>query len=112
MTQEVGESGGSIRPRPLRIVMIALLAAAALTLAYPMSARKGARPGTEGSATTTTATAVARPAASEDPQLAFSMRTVVRPSTVAESHSERQKAVHVPESLPQFEGYVARPAHD
>ena len=90
MTQDGPEAGAQIRPRPVRIVIIALLAAIALTLAYPMSARKSA-PG--------------------QPQLSFSMRTVVRPVARADTPSDRQARVpHPADSEPKFEGYVPHPA--
>ena len=112
MTQDGPEAGAQIRPRPVRIVIIALLAAVALTLAYPMSARKTARGeddrriGAPGGA----AASEASRARQADPQLSFSMRTVVRPAE-ADTGSARQKPVaHPADSAPKFEGYVQQQA--
>ena len=104
MTQEMSEPGGTIRPRPVRIVMIALLAAVALTLAYPMSARKSTHAGTVESAAP-----VAKQAEATDPQLRFSMRTVVRPVNPAEK-TPSQPAERASDSAPKVEGYVTEPA--
>ena len=108
MTQDGPESGAQIRPRPVRIVIIALLAAVALTLAYPMSARKSGRGGDDRPLGTTGAVAAsdASHARQADPQLSFSMRTVVRPAEAGTASSRQKAPAHQADSAPKFEGYV------
>jgi hypothetical protein len=87
--------------------MIALLAAVALTLAYPMSARRSTHAGNvQGVKTADRAVKVAEQA---DPQLRFSMRTVVRPDGNAQKLSDSKTPVHAADAAPKFEGYVNQP---
>jgi len=112
MRNDVVESSERKRLRPVvRKVALAVLATVALTLAYPTSARKAARTNEGGQpAMTASVTADrAKQVREADPQLSFSMRTVVRPAvdTTTGTDSTRPVAKPAVDTTPKFEGYIA-----
>ena len=110
----IGWRGRAKLQPSVRKVLLVLLAVVALTMAYPMSARRQS---------TSAASHAPRPAApitgavdvaaqdQADPQLSFSMRTVVYPTVAAESHEGHKATVGTGvDTAPTFEGYINPPA--
>jgi hypothetical protein len=98
----------------VRTVILVALAVVALTMAYPMSARRSGTAPAER--IVPRADASARPATTgrgeaHDPQLSFSMRTVVYPTVASESQEGRKATVGTGvDTAPEFEGYITQPA--
>ena len=97
----------------VRKVMLAGLAIFALTMAYPMSARRSSTP---ASHTAPRGETDVKPAVdvhvqgAADPQLSFSMRTVVYPTVAAESPEGHKATVGTGvDTAPTFEGYITQP---
>jgi len=98
----------------VRKAMLALLAIVALTMAYPMSARRSSKAASHaaprGETAVRPAVDVHAPGAG-DPQLSFSMRTVVYPTVAAEPHQGHTATVGTGvDTAPTFEGYITQPA--
>jgi len=91
----------------VRKLALAVLAAVALTLAYPTSARKSAR--VNESSQTASAAEATKQVREADPQLSFSMRTVVRPAVDTTTGTDAARPVAKPavDTAPKFEGYLA-----
>jgi hypothetical protein len=112
MSNDLVGSSERNRLRPVvRKVALAVLATVALTLAYPTSARKAARTNESGHPAMTASVTGdrAKQVREADPQLSFSMRTVVRPAvdTSSAPDSTRPVAKAAVDAAPKFEGYLA-----
>jgi hypothetical protein len=112
MSKDLVGSRERNRLRPVvRKVALAVLATVALTLAYPTAARKAARANESGkpAMTASVTTDRAKQVREADPQLSFSMRTVVRPAVATTTGTDSTRPVAKPavDTTPKFEGYLA-----
>jgi hypothetical protein len=90
----------------LSMALLAGMAAVAVTIAYPATARRGKA---DNNGHSGVAPVSAPHLSGESPRLVFSTRTVVYPGGSSRAGRSRTQALAPAEETPKFEGYITYP---